>query len=260
MSKTLLIFLFSQQADPYINSIAYNFDHNDISAVRFIYISGTKTGLNKQEANQVFNNITSLLNDLANECYRKYRTTQSPTDKQEDPRPLEANNKIDIYRRINEKLLDKGLVALEYGDLHASLDKFIKQEGGVKKCIVDLTPTAKAPSIDIFSICLALGLDEVYVFELSDRPSRSEPEKSLYHSLDDNLFSYTRLTDSPPVKDSKSKLVRRTQIYKAIIPLSIITIICFVYLLLIGENIFAEAIGLTSAIVGIATLGTQIPR
>lgn len=186
MSRTLLVFLFSDRADGYINAMAHTFDHMEVNAVKLVYVKGAKTGLTDVEASTVSNQIWNRLESLV--------------------------TMADVYKRMNERLLDRHLMPLTYDDLKVDLDKVVRQNGGVDRCIIDLTGAAKSPSIDVFSVCLALGIKSIYAFELANKPNPTNPDGSLYHALGQNGYSYTCLADTAPVRSSRSSLLRKSSI------------------------------------------------
>ena len=232
MSKTLFLFLFSDRPDGYINAIAHTFDHKQVEAVKLVYVKGAKTGLSDQEASIAYNRIWTRLINLADE-------------------PFDS----DIYKRINERLLNRHLVPLKYTTLKDDLSQLIKQHGGTKNCIIDLTGASKVPSIDVFSVCLALGIKSVHIFELADRPDPKKPNDSLYHSLDETGYSYTCLTDTEPVIASQSSLLRKTPLLWAVgLMALIVMIISLILLATTGPNSpILQTINIAAAVVGLTT-------
>jgi len=230
MGKTLLVFLFSDRVDSYINAIAHVYDHMQIDAVRLVYVKGTKTGLTDAQASTVSNQIWGRLEKL-------------------------AIDKDDIYKRVNERLLDRQLLPLEYMSLKEGLEKIVKKQGGNGNCIIDLTGASKAPSIEVFSVCLALGIKSVYTFELSTRPDPSNPESSLYHSLGKEGYSYTCLNDTDPVKASQSALLRKSPFLWYVCAISLIVMVISLYILgTIGpNNVAVQGLNLAASIVGLGS-------
>ena len=230
MSKTLLIVLFSDRVDSYINAIAHAYDNMNIEAVRLIYVKGAKTGLSDNQAIAVSNRIWSRFEDL-------------------------SINNSEIYKRVNERLINRQLIPLEYSNLKNGFKKIIKKQGGENNCIIDLTGASKAPSIEVFSVCLALGVKAVYTFELSKKPNLNNPESSLYHSLEKNSYSYTCLSDSEAVQVSKSALVRKSSLLWYVLAISLIVMAFSLYLLgSIGPNNLAiQGLNLSASIIGIGS-------
>lgn len=101
MAKTLFLFLFSSQVDSYINAIAYTYEEMKIEAVRLVYVKGTTTELTDSKASTLSNQIWSRIESLKDEAR--------------------------IYARINEKLLDRQLIPIEYSDLKNRLSQITKK-------------------------------------------------------------------------------------------------------------------------------------
>ena len=204
MGKTHFLFLFSKRPDSYVNAMAHAFDKMDVSAVKFIYVEGIATGLSQKEASDVSKDIWNRLSSLAQVA--------------------------DVYKRIYERLLDRETKAIDYDSIRRQLSALVKKAGGPRHCIVDLTGAAKGPSIDIFSLCLALGIKSVYLFELTDPFDRANPDDSLYHNLGDSGYRYTCLSITAPVKASQSLMLRKTPMLWAISLAALVVIIITVTL------------------------------
>lgn len=230
MANTMFLFLFSDKSDTYINAITYAFENMQVESVRLVHVKGAKTALSDNQASTVFNQIWKRIEDLSNEG-------------------------IDVYRRLNERLLDRQLVPVPYKNLKNELSAHIRRYGGKKQCLIDLTSAAKVPSIDIFSVCLALGLKSVYVFELAIKPDPSNPEASLYHSLAQDSYSYTCLSSTEAVRDSEGDLLRKTPLLW-IVCLGALVIMAFssAMLMVNGSDSFpVKLLNLAAAVVGIAS-------
>ena len=257
MTKTLLIFLFSDRIDPYVNVIAHTFDKMQVDAVKLIHIKDTKTGLSEKQASWVYNNIWNLIEALSEDYYIDYSNytkleSQGGTTSRQE---LKQKNNLDIYKRINERLTEQSLVRLDYSELKEGLSQIIKNVGGSKFCLLDLTSATKVPSIDIFSVCLALGVKSVYTFELVDRPDPKNPEASLYHSLNENNFSYTCISDTTAVKSSRSALLRKSPLLWYVGIVALIVMLISLYLLVTAgpQSLAVQGLNLGAAIIGIVT-------
>jgi len=230
MVKTLVLFLFSDNVDTYINAIAYTYDKMDVKAVRLVYVKGTKIGLKDDTPSTVVNGIWNRLQSL-------------------------ALGSSEIYKQLNERLLDRHLIPIDYPELKRDLGDFIKRQGGARNCIIDLTGASKAASIDIFAVCLALGVKSVYTFELDQKRDPKAPEESLYHALlSKGAYSYTCLTSTPPVKASQSSLLRKSYVLWYVGLASLIIMVVSLYILsTIGPNSpFVQFLNLTAAVVSLA--------
>jgi hypothetical protein len=231
MAKTLFLFLFSDRVDTYINAIAHTYEDMDVKAVRFVYVKGTKIGLKDDtQASAVFTEIWSRLQNL-------------------------ALGSGEIYKKLNERLLDRQLIPIDYPELKSDLSQFIKRQGGARNCIIDLTSASKVASIDVFTVCLALGIKSVYTFELDPKPDPKTPDKFLYHALSKGAYSYTCLTSTPPVKASQSSLLRKEYVLWYVGIAALIVMVVSLYILAtIGPNsLFVQFLNLTAAVVGLAS-------
>jgi hypothetical protein len=239
MAKTLFIFLFSPQVDPYINAIAYTRREMKIDAVKLVYVKGAKTGLDNEKASTIFNQIWTKIESLKNEA--------------------------EIYKEINEKLLNRELMPIEYSDLKIRFGQVVKKQGSLRNCIVDITGATKVAGIDVFSICLALGLKSIYSFELiknrDTKASGYNPNNFLYHALKEHDYSYTCLSETIAVKSSQSSLLRKSALLWYVVTVSSLVLIVSLYLLstlgsdnamIQGLNIAAAVVGLISPIVALA--------
>lgn len=233
MAKTLFLFLFSPQVDSYINAIAFTYDEMKIEAVRLVYVKGTTTGLSDSKAstlsNQIWNRIESL------------------------------KNKAKIYEQINERLLDRQLIPIEYSDLKIRLSQITKRQGSLRNCIVDLTGATKVPSIDVFSVCLALGVKSIYTFELAKKPDYKDPsynpDNFLYDALSKNDYSYTCLSNTEPVRASQASLLRKSSLLWYVGAFSLFVMITSLYLLLTfgTDNIAIQGLNVAAAVVGLVS-------
>lgn len=230
MAKTLFLFLFSSQVDPYINAIAYTRREMKIDAVKLIYVKGAKTGLDNEKARSIFIQIWTKIESLKNDA--------------------------EIYNEINEKLLDRQLLPIEYSTLKIDFEKATKKEGSLRNCIVDITGATKVAGIDIFSICLALGLKSIYSFELiknrDTRASGYNPDDFLYHALKDQDYSYTCLSETIAVKSSQSSLLRKSALLWYVGTFSLLIMVVSLYLLLTfgSDNVMIQRLNIVAAIVG----------
>jgi hypothetical protein len=231
MVKTLFLFLFSDRVDTYINAIAYAYDKMDAKAVRFVYVKGTKIGLKDDtQASAVFTEIWNRLQSL-------------------------ASGSGEIYKQLDERLLDRQLIPIDYPELKSDLGHLIKRQGGARNCIIDLTSASKVASIDVFTVCLALGVKSVHTFELDPKPDPRTPEKFLYHALSKGAFSYTCLTSTPPVQASQSSLLRKSYVlwYVGIVSLIIMVVSLYILATLGPNSSFVQLLNLTAAVVGLAS-------
>lgn len=254
MPKTLLLFLLSPNVDAYINVIAHAYDQLDIREIHFIHIKGTKTALEDSEASTVHSRILTQVEYLSQSRYMDFFRNQT--------REIESVPAIDIYRRINRQIKERGIrYDVQYHELKEKLEAAIKSSGK-ENCFVDLTTATKTPAIDIFSICLGLDI-KVYTFELDDAVDRQVPENSLYHNLvSQNSYSYTCLSESLAVQASQRLLVRRDRIRFYLIGFIFIvtaTLLTF-YFLGDAQSLPLQFVGVLANIIGVFTFIFEVVR
>lgn len=227
MPKTLLIFLFSPNIDTYINVISYTYENMSIESVKLIHIKGIKTGLSDSKASEISNQIWIRLGELSS-CFSG------------------------VYKQVNERLLKRELVPIEYLNLSKELKQLIKGQRNLK-CVVDLTSAPKRPSIDIFSVCLALGIESVYTFELIVKYDSKNNDRFLYHALNREDYSYACLNETDPVKSSQSSLLRKSYLlwYVGAVSLVVMLISLMVFVTIGPESSFIQGLNLTAAVVGL---------
>lgn len=260
MDKCLLMFLFSDTIDTYVNVIAHAFDSEDLRVrkVVLIHVLGTKADIDETEAGMVNTRIWRQLESLANGEYIQFpRISELRTNPQapEQKKQLPIHSNVSIYRRINEKI-EHSLSRIENSKIQEQLNGIIKKEGGRKKCILDITATTKVPSINIFSVCLALGIDNLYVFELKQSVNRNVPELSLYHNLiNQQDFAYTCLTKNETVSASRSSLVQKsTLLWILLTTSSMVLVASFSALYFYGSESFGiQLINLIASVTGIGS-------
>ncbi len=233
MAKTLFLFLFSSQVDSYVNAIAYTYDEMRIEAVRLVYVKGTTTELTDSKASTLSNQIWSRIDSL--------------------------KDKAKIYEQINERLLDRQLLPIEYSELKNRLSQITKRQGSLRNCVVDLTGATKVPSIDVFSVCLALGIKSIYTFELAKKPNyrdpRYNPDNFLYDKLNKNDYSYTCVSDTEPVRASRASLLRKSYLLWYVGAFSLFVMVVSLYLLLTfsSDNIAIQVLNVAAAVVSLAS-------
>lgn len=143
--------------------------------------------------------------------------------------------------------------------LKTVLVKLQKKQGSLRNCIVDLTGATKVPSIDVFSVCLALGIRSIYTFELAKKPNYGDPNYNpndfLYDALNKNDYSYTCVSDTEPVRASQASLLRKTSLLWYIGAFSLCVMVASLYLLLTfgSENIAIQGLNVAAAVVGLVS-------
>lgn len=155
MSETHILFLFviSKNVDSYINTLACFYREYQITKIVFIGIKNIPIKTNDSKTEDIIDSIRKRLEEIKqyNELYEEVR-------------------KLDYeIKSVNYKTLKKDLIPL-----------FRKNKNNIS---VDITGCPKRFAIDIMSICLALGVENVYSFELLKPPDISNKNLLLYHNL-----------------------------------------------------------------------------
>lgn len=254
MPDKLLVFLLSTRIDTYVNVITHAYEEMKINDITFIHIQGLKNSLTEDEAGVINSCIWQSIKNLSNGEYLDFSEIIKNKSTLPTAKSLNTSTKIDIYRRIHENLLSRNFRHIKYEGLKIELENIIKQSGGATKCAVDITTASKVLSIDIFSICLSLGIELVYTFELSDPPNQNQPEQSLYHELTKDKYNYTLITESKAVKNSKSAILRKSQLIWSLFTTALIIFIVVSYNATKGSNDpFIQLINTLASIVSLIT-------
>ena len=246
--------MFSPNVDPYVNSIAHCYDNMDVSRVCLVHVKDTTTGLSSDEvASTTFNQIWLQIEGLSKGFYTNYRKRDAEGN---FTQTAVASSKVEIYQRINSRLLDRQLIPIVYKNLKEGVTKILQNHGGKQNCILDLTAASKVPSIDLFATSLALSAGGVHVFELDSLVSREHPENSLYHALNEKDYSYTNLLSSPPVKASLEDIIVRTPVLMRItIVFAAILLLSFGIFFFFGlQSAWAGFLGIISSLIAILTV------
>lgn len=265
MSKTLVIFMFSPNVDTYVNCISFAYDKMEVSKVCLVHVKNAVTGLESdKQASDVSNRIWLQIQSLSEGKYIYFpQLSRSPDNAskehsvhdESDVEDLPDSN-IEIYQRIHGRLLDRQLLTVDYQNLKDEVASIIKTHGGNDACILDVTAATKVPSIDLFAITIAIGLKNLYVFELDERPDRKVPHKSLYHALAQaQSFKYTNLLSTPPVQASHRELVRKSPVlWFTAGSFAIVLVVALLSLMFFGvDNILVTVISLFSGLIGIVS-------
>ncbi|HEY9848936.1 MAG TPA: hypothetical protein V6D28_05735 [Leptolyngbyaceae cyanobacterium] len=259
MPKTLLVFLFSKTIDTYVNVIAYACDQLEVTRIKFVHVLGTKPALSKPDAKDISEKICCQIESLSKGNYivdfetgsknaiKLYSSLGSTT--------MSGVKKLNVYNQVYKQLRILPLEPefLSYSNLRQDLQSILKKCGGSRECIVDITAASKVLSIDIFSICLALGVPSVFTFELKKPANKQHPEESLYHSLEPESYSYTHISESPPIKTSQSTLFRKEQLLWFVVAASLLlmTVSLYIYFSSGTQSMFLQVVNLLAAVIGI---------
>jgi len=255
MSNNLLLFLFSKNVDSYVNTISYAFHKLSVKNIILAVVKEEKTALSYSEASEVNNRIWNQIENLSKGQY-VYSAARNKEGLPEIPtpqRPIDLPSSITTYRPIHEQMNHEILRLDTYRDLMDTLKNLIKGGNGKETCLIDLTTAPKVPSVTIFSLCIALGIQAVYTFELVDPPDPKEPEKSLIHALASDKYSYTRITDVPAIRASQKSLLRKSQIrwYVVVAALIVMGVSLYTYVAVGFQSPFIQGLGLLATLVSL---------
>jgi hypothetical protein len=215
MNNTLLLFMFSPNVDTYVNPITYCFENLDVTTIHLVHVKDAITGLTKDEhAYTLSNRVWEQLIALSNGKYINFSSDLKINTSDYSQISL-SNQNTDIYKRVCNGLSSRQVHSVSYQDLKEGIEKIVKQNYGTGNCFLDVTAATKVPSIELFSIALALNISNFCVFELDERPDPSEPSKSLYHNvakkhnekLPRDMYKYTNLFLNHPIQASYSNLI-----------------------------------------------------
>lgn len=258
MGRTLLIFMLSPNVDSYVNAITYTCDRMNVNSVRLVYTAdraavgdtSIEPGPGQAGAAELFKRIKEKIEQLSNGYYVSYLpqgTSQAQLLRRQEGRA--------VYTIACKCLTDYELIRIDYPRLRKDLSQIIKRYGGSDNCIIDVTGASKSLSVDIFSIALAIGAKHIYTFELV--PSRSRnPEDSLYPLLRPGAYTYTSLSGSQLVRESRAALLQKSLVFRQIMVVSILSIIS-ILVSLFTLKVFgpqSEALTIVSLVSSIVTV------
>lgn len=187
---TLYVFVTSDTPDLYINTIGYCLDHYDIKKVIFLGIVEDRGQRERVKSSLVTikERVTQQLKLLqeGEYLYREQSTGQWKTKNIE----IENYNKR-RYARIAEQTIDAQVIT--YDILDTTLAGFISNNDAV----FDLSGVLKTFLIDVYTLLLVNGINNVFVFELK-LPKRTFDERELIHnlSLDRRDYEYVNVAKS----------------------------------------------------------------
>jgi hypothetical protein len=262
MSKTLLVFLFSTNVDSYINVIAHGYRHLGIKRVSLLHIEGASTGVNSEVATQLATRIWAGINGLAQGKYLDFSKDPSGlADISTIPAlPLEESGVATLYAEIDKNIRERRIVSLNQPTITTDLQKIIEEHGGKGLCVLDVTAATKVPSVDIFSVCLAIEMHNLFTFELLRRPFSTDRVNNLYHALTANDYEYTPLTDRPAVRNARRLIKKRIRLLGYIVGVTLLTASVSLILLAIQRPAedYLSVVGSIASLVGLAATGSQL--
>lgn len=260
MDKTLIIFLFSDNRDPYVNAITHAVKSEDIRVrkIRFIHVQEAVTDLTNNRAKTIFQDVFRQMTSLSQGKYITFaRYGQDGKQlSEESTSTLTINSRIGLYTEAYDLIREYTLSHVPRSDLKKDLKKLIKAEGGNQQCLVDITAAIKSPAIEVFAVCLSLGMSRIYSFELVDRFDPKAPEKSLYHALPNDKFFYTLITDIPLVKESISSLTRKSTLILRVGIAGLVTAILSIgiYFAFGANSPFIQILSILGTVIGIISI------
>lgn len=274
MNKVLFIFLFSDTVDTYVNAIthSYNFDNFKIKKAILVHVTNTnKVGdeeasavkVSDEEASTVYNRIWRQIEELSKGNYVQF---PSVGDLKKDPQlkeqflALPSKEGIDVYARLN-RTLEHSLERIDNTKLQAEISRIVHREGGVSRCIFDITAAPKTSSINIFSACLALDIQDLYVFQLKESFDKKHPENFVYHILNPKQeqypasYSYTCIGNNDIINKSREVFIRRSILIWTVSGISLTSMaVSLILLFTVGqESILIQTINILASIIGIAS-------
>jgi len=179
MARSLLVFIGSPNVDSYINAMSRSVDEYKIEEIVLIKVAGLRS-LENIEANKVKKNIENAVLELVDGIYRdKGVAIQAPGSKN-----------FKNYEQVND-LFNRslGIKTIESDSLRDEIAKLKNKYG--QDTICDISGMPKKPAIEVWTACLAIGL-EVTFFELNRKPSGAD---TLYHNLKPGEYTYVNSQD-----------------------------------------------------------------
>ena len=249
MAKTLFLFVTSRRPDAYCNAITYCVEKMEVNRVVCVNIkemlsTTDEEGLNEVDPHEISAEIKQFMRYLYNGKYASHRANELILS------DLEYSG-YEVYQQCFEKVTDWTVLTIEYKNLRAVINDFIRRN---HNCIFDVTSLKKHLMVDILACCIAMRLNNVYSFDLKIPPDFEHPEIMLYHSLGKDEFSYTNLLASKPVRESLRLVLAMTGATKIAISLTVILIVSLSVLLFFSHRTPLLLLSIASSIASITSL------
>lgn len=212
--KSLVLFVDSERADQYLNSIVHCVLRLDVRRVTFVHIAGL---IDSPEGHglsgRAMGAVQAQLDGLAERG--EYLFTAGPDAGQrrlltdiyasERAREIQA-----LYRHCRNTPLQYNNEEIEYSNLRQCLRR-IAQHG--TDAYIDVTAIRKRYLGDLVAAGLVEGIQGLYTFDLTgERPTFEQPWRMLIHDLDGcdpSAFSYTNILNTPVYQACVRLVARR---------------------------------------------------
>lgn len=201
MARALLIITGSSDVGSYINVMANSVSKFDIDHIALINVVGSPSGQEVDFENFANKILWDTLCDLAAGIYKV--------------KDREGNEKVipvpecEAYKKLKHVFGNSHrVVPVVYQFLKEDIEKLKNIYG--PDTIVDVSSALKRIAIDVLTACLAVGMEDVTLFELKKRPSGVD---TLYHNLKETDYEHVVLPNWEPllgnIKFFSSRLNRR---------------------------------------------------
>ncbi len=247
MAKTLFLFVTSRRPDAYCNAITYCVEKMEVDRVVCVNIKEMPSTMNEADPHQISDEIKQFIRYLFNGKYASYKAHELILS------DLEKSG-YEVYQRCFEKVTEWTVLTIEYKNLRTAIKNFIRRNPG---CIFDVTSLKKHLMADILACCIAMGMKNVYSFDLKIPLDFEHSESMLYHSLGKDDFLYTNLLDSEPVRESLKLVLAMTGATKIAISLTVILIVSLSVLLFFSNKTPLLLLSIASSTASITSLILQ---
>jgi hypothetical protein len=203
--NSIFLFVDSERADQYLNSIVHCVLRLDVRRIAFIHIRGLVGSRDSADGRGVSGRtmgaVQAQLEGLAERGEYLFTAEQHAgqrhllVDIYGPERALEIQT---LYRQCRNTALEYSNEEIEYGDLRQCMRRIARLGAGT---YIDVTAIKKRYLGDLVAAGLVEGIQGLYTFDLvGARPNFDEPWRMLIHDLDGRLpsaFTYTNILNTP---------------------------------------------------------------
>lgn len=230
MDKTLILFVFSGTVDLYINAIAHCFYHEKVRHLYFVCLDTSELKNFHRDTDEISKIPTNVWNEIDR------RAKDSPQD-----------NDTRLYSDIIQGIESRRTEVCNRNKLLDLIKNEISTRNTPDNLIIDLSGESKTICIDTYAAVSALGLKNLFCFELAKDPNNSKTEDKQYHKLHNGTtYRYTNIFDSPTIKQSQKMSISMVMVRKSLAIFASLSMIAIIVLLALDQG------SLLVSIIGIA--------
>jgi len=258
--KTLCLFVDSDRADQYLNSVAHGILYENVRAVSFWHIQRPDNeGVPSGYSARVMYRVQDLLTALSERAqYIDTRDRRVSLEKLYGPE--QATKISEFYKRCTSVSVSYSNHDIDRKDLRRKL-RSIARNG--QPYICDVTGLRKIFLGDLAAIALVENLQGLFVFDLIKSPDFEQPVEMLIHNLDrplDRQYKYVDILDTETYRSCSQSVALRSPTIRAAIAMALAFLAAGlgVALWLGFESEFAKYLNVFSQVAGVVALALAI--